>query len=255
MLKISVVIITLNEEKNLERCLRSVKTIADEIVVVDSNSTDKTEEISRHYNARFVSQSFLGYVEQKNYATSIAKNDWVLSLDADEELSEELMQSLIQLQPNERNIAFKVERFSNYCGKWIKHSGWYPDKKIRLYNKKFGCWEGDKIHEYWQPLIKQKALLLKGHLFHYTYHSVSDFFKQIDHYSEIIAWRDVNKGITTNILVVFLAPIWKFFYNYILKLGFLDGYEGYMICKLSAFASFAKYSKIFQYGRISKHKS
>lgn len=252
MLAISVVIITLNEEKNLERCLRSVKSIADEIVVVDSLSNDKTEAIAKQYNASFITQPFLGYVEQKNLATSLAKNDWVLSLDADEELSEELIASIKNLNNDGKIIAYKLARFSNYCGKWIKHSGWYPDEKIRLYNRDFGQWEGEKIHEYWQPKPKHKTGLLKGHLFHYTYYSLSDHVRQIEKYSEIIALRDVEKGLRTNMLVVMLAPIWKFVLNFFIRLGFLDGYEGYIICKLSAFATFAKYTKILQYQQLYK---
>jgi glycosyltransferase involved in cell wall biosynthesis len=254
MLKISVVIITLNEERNLERCLKSVQEIADETIVVDSYSNDQTETIAKRHHVRFVSQSFLGYVEQKNFATALAKNDWVLSLDADEELSPELIQSIKTLQPEPQTIAYKLSRYSNYCGKWIKHSGWYPDVKVRLFNRHHGQWEGEKIHEYWQPKTKVRIHVLKGYLFHYTYHSVSDYFKQIEHYSEILAWREVDKGNTTSLITVALAPVWKFFYNYFIRLGFLDGYEGYVICKLSAFASFAKYSKVYQYTQLKRSK-
>ncbi|MBS1689005.1 MAG: glycosyltransferase family 2 protein, partial [Bacteroidetes bacterium] len=138
MVKISVVIITLNEEKNLSRCLTSVAGIADEVVVVDSFSTDNTAAIAEKYGARVVNQAFLGYGAQKNFANDQAANDWILSLDADEALSPELQQSILSVKAKPEYDAYSLSRLTNYCGKWVKHCGWYPDKKLRLFDKTKG---------------------------------------------------------------------------------------------------------------------
>ena len=150
MAGISAVIITLNEEKNIGRCLQSLKGVVDEIIVVDSGSTDKTQEIVNTYGAKFIVEPFKGYVAQKNFADAQASNDWVLSIDADEAITPELEMSIKHAKKNNELFAYQVSRLTNYCGKWIKHSGWYPDKKTRLYNKRKGKWVGEQIHESWQ---------------------------------------------------------------------------------------------------------
>ena len=145
---LTAVIITKNEEFNISRCLQSLKDVADEIVVVDSFSTDSTEEICKSFNVRFVQQEWLGYSEQKNFANSLASNDWIFSIDADEVLSDELKKSILELK--NKNISddnvFSMNRLTNYCGHWIRHCGWYPDRKIRIWNRKVGKWQGE-IHE------------------------------------------------------------------------------------------------------------
>ena len=144
-MQISAVIISHNEERNIRRCLESVQSVADEIVVVDSLSEDKTEEICNEFNVKFVKQQWLGYSEQKNLANNLATNDWILSIDADEELSEELKKSILELKNN--NISddnvFSMNRLTNYCGHWIRHCGWYPDRKIRIWNRNVGMWKGE----------------------------------------------------------------------------------------------------------------
>ena len=147
MIKLSVVIIAFNEEKNIERCLKSVLNIADEIVVIDSGSTDRTVELSKTYNAIIVTQDFLGHIEQKNFALTHAKYDFCLSLDADEALSKELEKSIIQVKEQDIVSAYSMNRLTNYCGKWIKHCGWYPDVKLRLWNKNEGQWSGTNPHD------------------------------------------------------------------------------------------------------------
>ena len=150
MIKISVVIITFNEEKNLERCLLSVTDFADEIVVVDSNSTDKTLEIAGKFNARVIQNRFAGYGQQKNFATNHAVNNWVLSLDADEVVTPELKKSILSLTNEPEFNVYELPRLTNYCGKWIRHCGWYPDKQTRLYDRTKGKWKEQMVHEYWQ---------------------------------------------------------------------------------------------------------
>ncbi len=250
MIALSVVIITLNEENNIERCIRSVQTVADEILVVDSLSTDKTIMIAKQLGANVVSQTFLGHIEQKNFATEQAKHDWVLSIDADEELSEELAENIKIIKQNPQAQAFHFNRLNNYCGYWIKHGSWYPDRKIRLYNRNAGMWKGENPHDRWTlHNAKEKPLLLKGDLLHYSYNSISEHLNKIEKYSDIAARQKVNKGQDCSILKIWLGPKWKFVKDYIIKLGFLDGYWGFIVCKLSSIENMAKYSKTRQYAQ------
>ncbi|RYD54712.1 MAG: glycosyltransferase family 2 protein [Sphingobacteriales bacterium] len=248
MIKISVVIITLNEERNIARCLESVRKVADEIVVIDSASTDRTADIAKQYGARVIIQPFLGYVEQHNFANKQASNDWLLVLDADEALSEQLEKSILAVKKQPTHNAYKFARLTNYCGTWIKHSGWYPDKKIRLIDRRTGSWAGHKVHEYWQQ--EQGSLgELKGDLLHYSFYTISQHIKQTEKFSELWALAAAENGKDCSILKVWLAPKWSFFSNYVLKLGFLDGYAGYLVCKYTALYTMIKYAKLRQYAR------
>lgn len=249
----SAVIITLNEEKNLDRCLRSVTGIVDEIVVVDSGSTDNTLEIAKRYNAKIITEPFRGYVEQKNFADAQASHDWILSVDADEALSPELDTAIRQVKGKEKFDAYEVKRLTNYCGKWIRHCGWYPDKKIRLFNRKKGQWVGEQIHELWQPSNPAAAIgSLNADLLHYSYYTLSDHLKQIEKFTEIMARRDVENGETSSLIKAIASSKWKFIQSYIFKAGFLDGLPGFQVSLLSAFASYIKYSKIRQYHQFRK---
>jgi glycosyltransferase involved in cell wall biosynthesis len=255
MVRLSVVVITLNEERNLDRCLTSVRDLCDEIIVVDSHSGDRTVEIAEQHNAKVVRQAFLGYVAQKNFATEQAKNNWILSIDADEAVSDELRTAILKVKASPEQDAYYVSRLTNYCGKWIRHCGWYPDKKIRLYDRTKGRWVGEQIHESWEPHSGGSAIgALTGDLLHYSYYTISDHLKQIEKFSEILASRAIAQGKLPGLLKVLLAPKWKFFTDYFIKLGFLDGYHGYLVCKLSAFATFVKYSKIRQYASMAKEE-
>lgn len=250
---LSAVIITLNEEKNLDRCLRSVVGIVDEIVVVDSGSTDATIEIAKRYNAKIIIEPFRGYVEQKNFADAQASNDRILSIDADEALSPELDTAIRQIKGNEKFDAYEVKRLTNYCGHRIRHCGWYPDRKIRLFNRKKGKWEGEQIHELWQPYRSDISVgRLSGDLLHYSYYTLSDHLKQIEKFTEIMARRDVENGKNSSQLKAIASSYWKFIQSYILRLGFLDGAPGFQVCLLSAFATYIKYSKIRQYHQFKK---
>ncbi len=250
-IKISVVIITYNEERNLDRCLKSVVGIADEIVVVDSASTDNTVTIAKKHNARVIQQHFLGYGQQKNFATAQASNDWILSLDADEELTDKLKESLLELKKNgPERCVYAMPRLTNYCGQWIRHCGWYPDRQTRLYNRTKGRWEEPKVHEYWRPTNpNDKKGLLTGDLLHYSFATISEHLKKIEKYSELAARAAVEKGKKASLLKIAVSPKWHFISEYIIKLGFLDGFYGYTICRLSAYAAFIKYTKIRMYSR------
>ena len=249
MIALSIVIITFNEEKNLGRCLAAVQGIADEIVVADSSSTDNTVSIAHRFGARVIDQPFMGYGQQKNFATRQATNDWILSLDADEELTPELIESIRQFKQAPQYNVYEMPRVTNYCGQWIRHCGWYPDRQTRLYNRTTGRWIEKKVHEYWAPDTAGKKGLLKGDLLHYSFASVSDHLKKIEKYTELAARAAVEQGKRASLLKVLLSPGWHFFTAYVIRLGFLDGFYGLIISRLSAYEAFIKYSKIRLYGR------
>jgi glycosyltransferase involved in cell wall biosynthesis len=241
--KISVVIITLNEEKNIGRCLDSVVDIADEILIVDSFSTDRTQEICKKYSVKFLQHKFEGYSEQKNWANKQASFPHILSLDADEALSEELKKNIHAIKCNWNANAYCFNRLTNYCGKWIYHTGWYPDKKLRLWDRRFGNWQGI-IHEK-VILTNGETHFLKGNLLHYSYYSISQHIRQMNKFSEIGAKNILQKGKKVSFWKILVNPIVKFLRFYFINLGFLDGFYGFMISEITAFETFLKYSKAF----------
>ncbi len=250
---LSAVIITLNEERNIGRCLESLKGVADDIVVVDSGSTDGTEDICREYGANFFFNPWEGYIEQKNHGNKLAKHPYVLSLDADEALSEDLRASILSVKEHFNADAYEMNRLTNYCGKWIRHGGWYPDRKLRLFNRESFNWGGERIHEHMvsskdTPRIEH----LRGDLLHYSYYSISEHIAQANHFTNMTAELAVEKGRKSGMLKILFSPMVKFFRDYFLKAGFLDGYYGYIVCRISAQATFMKYSKIRQLIRDSK---
>lgn len=246
MQQLSVVIITFNEEKNIERCLRSVVEIADEIIVVDSFSTDNTETICRGYEKlKFYKQSFLGYIEQKNKALEFASNPYVLSLDADEALSEELQQSILKAKEGWSYDGYRFNRLNNYCGIWIRHTDWYPDRKLRIFDKRKGTWAGDNPHDQYILPLESKIGYLKGDILHYSYESISQHIIQQNKFSNIAAQVLFERGKKVSILGVVFKPIWTFLRNFFIKLGFLDGFYGFVVCSVSAFYTFMKYAKLY----------
>jgi len=244
MIKLSVVIITFNEEKNIGRCIDSVVDLADDIIIVDSFSTDRTQEIATSKGARFVKQKFLGHIEQKNFAITQAKYPHILSLDADESLSEKLQKSILKVKENWQGDGYKMNRMTNYCGKWIKHCGWYPDTKLRLWDSRKGKWEGVNPHDKYIMEKQTKIIYLEGNIFHYSYYSILDHLKQTDKFTDISAKELLLKGKKPNYLKLIFSPIIKFLRDYFFNLGFLDGYYGFIICKISANATYLKYNKL-----------
>lgn len=244
MNKISVVIITLNEERNIKRCLESVQAVADEILVLDSFSTDKTEEICREYKVKFLQHKFDGHIQQKNRAMRLATYDWVLSLDADEALDEQLIKEILRVKDNLLADGYKFNRMTNYCGKWIKHSGWYPDVKLRLWNRNKGSWGGNNPHD--KVIMKEGSRMehLKGNMHHYSYYTINEHHKQNDYFSTIGAQELFKKGKKSSIFKASYKAAWMFFRNYFFKKGFLDGKYGFIVCKLTASGTYAKYQKL-----------
>ncbi len=243
MPQLSVVIITFNEEKNIGRCLASIQAIADDIVVVDSFSTDKTADICRQYQVNFIARQWEGYSGTKNFANVQAKFDWILSLDADEELSEELKISILEQKKLNQLSTCKFNRITNYCGSWIKHGGWYPDTKIRLFNRTITKWVG-VIHEELSFSEPVHVIHLKGDCLHYSYYSIEQHYKQADDFTTIAAKDLYDRGKKSSFIKTYISPIIKFLRDYFIKLGFMDGTVGYTVARISAYATYLKYKKL-----------
>lgn len=247
MERLSAIIITQDEERNIGRCLDSLQGVADEIVVVDSGSTDATETICRQAGARFERHEWEGYAAQKNYANSLASHPWILSIDADETLSPTLRNNLLQWKQQESQAAlYRFNRLTNYCGHWIRHCGWYPDSVVRLFPAGSAQWDG-LVHEKLTPhdptLITHP---FPGDILHYSYYSVEEHAARQLHYATLAAQKSYDAGKHVGKLGLWLRPGWTFIRNYILKLGFLDGHAGYTVCRMSSYYTFLKYSILFQ---------
>jgi glycosyltransferase involved in cell wall biosynthesis len=241
---VSIVIITFNEERNIRRCLDSVQLVADEIVVVDSFSTDQTKTICESYNVKFLSHAFEGHIEQKNWAISQAKYPHILSLDADEALDEKLIQEILKIKQNWDADGYQMNRLTNYCGKWIKHCGWYPDTKLRLWDSTKGKWGGTNPHDKYEMQENSIIKQLKGDILHYSYYTLEDHYKQVNYFTTILAQSQYKIGKKAPFIVLIMSPLVKFIRDYFFKLGFLDGKSGFTICRISAFATFLKYRKL-----------
>ncbi len=256
MLEISAVIITLNEERRLARALESLSgssPVADEVLVVDCGSTDRTVEIAERRGARVLSHPWEGYARQKNFAASQAKYDWVLSLDADEALSPELAESLRRVKregPGEA-AGFRMARAARYLGRWIRHSGWYPDWKLRLYDRRRGSWVGDYVHE--RVEVEGPTGRLAGDLEHYTCDSLDEHLRTLDRYTTLGAQEEFELGRRTGALStlawMLLGPPWKFIETYVFRQGFRDGFEGFVIAVMAGCYVFRKYAKLWRMGR------
>jgi glycosyltransferase involved in cell wall biosynthesis len=245
MIKISAVIITFNEEENIGRCIDSLKGIADEIIVVDSQSTDHTSSICKEKGVRFFETEWMGYSATKNYANSLAIYPYILSIDADEVLSETLQQSILTVKENPSFDAYHVNRMTNYCGQWLKHL-WYPDKKIRLFLKEKAEWSGAAVHEELILTAKSKTGHLKGDLLHYSFPTIEKHFATSRKYSILKAEQLHEKGKKVYVMKILFAPISKFISEYLFKKGFMDGYYGFVACSISAIAAFMKYIRLHE---------
>ncbi|MEC7487945.1 MAG: glycosyltransferase family 2 protein [Verrucomicrobiota bacterium] len=249
-MKISATIITFNEERNIKECLESLLDIADEIIVVDSYSTDQTEQICKVFNqVQFIKNIFEGHVEQKNFAVSIASNDFILSLDADERLSLELIDELKKIKAGNAvtNSAYSMPRLNNYCGKWIRHSGWYPDMKVRLWDRRIGRWGGTNPHDHIICSKNTDRIQLTSSILHYTTPSIKAHVEQTNKFSEIAAFElfRSKRKVAVDFKMLF-DPFFTFFKIYFLKLGFLDGFYGLVIAVVSAHEKFLKFAKLKQ---------
>jgi glycosyltransferase involved in cell wall biosynthesis len=248
MIKLSVVIITLNEEKNIARCIDSVKPVADEVVIIDSFSKDQTKKICLEKGVRFVEHRFEGHIQQKNYALGQTAFDHVLSLDADEYLSAELTTSILFAKKFWPAEAYEMNRLSSYGGRWMKLSAWYPDRKLRLWNKTIGQWGGGNPHD--KVILNKKVSImhLKGDLMHKAYENAGEFLTKVHAYSDIFA-REKRFVVRSPSFKIFYKTAYTFFFNFFLKLGIVGGYEGIMISMSNTNYTFYKYSKLRELNR------
>jgi len=241
---ISVVVITFNEQKNIGRCLASVKGVADDIVVVDSYSTDDTEKICREYGARFIQHTFHSHIDQKNWAITQARYPHILSLDADESLSDTLRSSILEAKNNWEYDAYYFNRLTNYCGEWIRHTTWYPSRKLRLLDSRRGGWGGINPHDKYIQESSATKKFIKGDLLHYSYYSISEHVKQLNSFSTIQARALFERGRKASYFSLLMHAGWRFFKEYFWRLGILDGHFGLVISRNSAHETFLKYSKL-----------
>jgi glycosyltransferase involved in cell wall biosynthesis len=238
---ISATIVTLNEERNIARAIESLRC-ADEVIVVDSGSTDETCRIALRLGARVIEEPWRGYAGQKNFAAHLAANDWILSIDADESVTKELEAEILGLKKNGvRFDSYSCPRLAQYLGRWIRHSGWYPDTKVRLYDRGKAEWVGEYVHE--SVRVKGTTGELTGNLLHFTCASLSEHLRTLDRYTSLAAREVAAKNGAVPLRRLAVDPMWTFFRTYVLQRGFLDGRQGLAIAWMAALYTFLKYAK------------
>jgi glycosyltransferase involved in cell wall biosynthesis len=246
MLSLSVVIITFNEAHNIERCIDSVRAVADEIIVLDSYSTDRTVEIALNSGAVVHQEKFRGYIGQKNFAMQLASHNYVLSLDADEALDDKLAASILEVKNTFLFRAYRMNRCTNFCGHYIRHGLWYPDKKIRLFDRRIARWAGLNPHD---KIELQNAFPIKhlnGDILHYSFNTMDDHIWQNNRLSTIAAMSLYNIGRRSSWFKMLIRPAWAFIHGYFFRLGFLDGFDGFTIAVNTSHQVFLKYSKLYR---------
>ncbi|MBS3818155.1 glycosyltransferase family 2 protein [bacterium] len=242
-MKISVVIITYNEEENLPGVLKSVKDVASEIIVVDSYSEDETIRIAKKYTTKVYSREWTNFSDQKNFGNGKASHPWILSLDADERLSPELRAEILQLKGEERDwAAFSMPRQAFYLGKWIRHCGWYPDRKIRLFRKDKAFWKGEYVHE--DLVVEGPVRALKGKLYHFTYKDITDHLNRVNQFSSLGAQKLYAQKKKSRWYHLLFQPFLGFVRSFCLKMGFLDGFAGFVISVFHGYSLFVRYAKL-----------
>ncbi len=244
-MQLSVIIITFNEENNIQRCLNSVRGIADEVVVVDSGSEDNTKTVCRQMAAKVYDHPFRSYGLQKEFATRLTAFDHILSLDADEELSEELRDSISRVKLHWEKDCYSCHRITNFCGQWILHGEWFPDKVIRLFDRRKAKWIGN-IHEKIVPYDRHNMGDLRGELLHYSYHSLNHFRIKSEKYAAMSARELYRQGVYPGFYHFYIKPAYRFLSAFLLRRGFMDGNAGYHIARLTADRVYMKYEKLKQ---------
>lgn len=247
-LPISATIIGYNEEEKIEDCLKSLKGLVSEIVYVDSHSTDRTVEIVKEYTSNIYYKKFEGYTEQKNFAQEKTTHEWVLNLDCDERLSDEAREEILSkwktIESSKEISGISFPRLTFYLTRFIRHGGWYPDRKIRLIKKSKCQWEGDRLHEE-MKCSEGKVLAFKGDILHYSFDTVDDHLDTIRKFSELGARDLFERGRTANLFVIVARSFWAGFRKLFLEFSFLDGTAGIIMTGLSVTATWCKYSKLY----------
>lgn len=253
-MKLSAAIMTFNEERNLERTLKALADICDEIVIVDSGSTDKTKEIAEKYEARFIYQPWLGYGKQRNAAIDNCSGKWILAVDADEELSPELKQKITEIiNGNEDKKVYEINRLSVCFGKKIKHGGWGTSYAVRLFLKTAGRFNDNTVHESF--VTQEEIFKIKENIYHHSYLTLEDYFSKFNRYTTEGALEYYKKGKKASIGQVVFNPMYKFIRMYIIRLGFLDGIEGFLLASTSSMYSMAKYFKLREIYKNGSYRS
>jgi glycosyltransferase involved in cell wall biosynthesis len=255
MQPLSVVIITFNEEQNIARCIHSVQSLANEIIVLDSYSTDRTVDIARSLGAIIYKEKFRGYISQKNLAMQFASNNYILSLDADEALDEQLAASILREKKSLLHRAYSMNRCTNYCGHYIRHGLWYPDNKIRLFDRRIAKWGGLNPHD--KIILEQGFPVshLEGDILHYSFSTIDDHVWQNNRLSAIAATSLYNTGSKSSWFKMLVRPAWAFINGYLFRMGFLDGTDGFTIAINTAHQVFLKYNKLYSLQRGKKKKT
>lgn len=246
-MKLSVIIITKNEAAHIGACLQSL-SFADEVIVLDSGSSDDTCAIARQHGARVEhTADWPGFGPQKNRALDLATGDWVLSIDADERVTPELAQAIGRVLSQPGADAYRIARLSNFCGRWIRHSGWWPDYVVRLFRRQAGRFSDARVHEH--VVVQGKTETLPGHFLHYPYASLEVFIDKINRYSTEAAQAAHRKGRRTSLPGIFGHAAWTFIRHYWLRRGFLDGWQGLVLAGMAATGSFYRYVKLYCLGK------
>ena len=254
MLPLSVVIITFNEEQNIRRCIQSVEKVADEIIVLDSYSRDNTVAIARGLGAVIYKENFRGYIGQKNFAMQLASNNYILSLDADEALDDQLVASILEAKENFHHRAYRMNRCTSYCARFMHHGLWYPDKKIRLFDRRVAKWGGLNPHDKIELMNGFTYQHLKGNILHYAFDTAEDLVWRNNRISSIAAMSLYTTGRRSSWYKMLVRPAWAFLNGYFFRLGFFDGFEGFSFAINTAHQVFLKYSKLYKLQQASKHK-
>ncbi|MDD8027383.1 MAG: glycosyltransferase family 2 protein [Acidobacteriota bacterium] len=242
-MRVSAVLITFNEEANIVAALKSLTGIADEIVVVDSGSTDRTVKLARAFTDKVVTRKWTNYSDQKNFANGLASHPWILSLDADERISDNLRTEILSLRGEDPACAgFAIPRLVFYLGRWIRHCGWYPDRKVRLFRKDAARWEGEFVHE--TLAVSGEIKRFKNPIHHFTYRNIADHLARIDRFADLGAQKLYARGRKCHWYLLFFLPLGRFLKSYFLKRGFLDGYAGIVVSVLNGYSIFVRYAKL-----------
>ncbi len=243
---LSAVVIAKNEEKKIGKCIDSLKKVSDDIVVVDAYSTDATKQICLSKGVRFFERNWEGYAKAKNFGNQQAKYDWIISLDADECLSDDLVESIKDIFEHHKPVfdAYELPFITNFCGRWVYYGGWNPEAHIRIFNKQLISWNPDAVHEYLSIQPTHQIKSLKGYVYHYTVDSLAVFYAKTDQYSTLFAKKQYLAGKKAGYVKIFLSPAVRFIREYFFQLGFLDGKIGFIIASENARYTYLKYRKL-----------